>query len=59
MPRATVIRGGWSWRGVVWQAGDVVEASDAQIEAWAADGYVERIPDEQPAEAPVKKSKKQ
>lgn len=59
MPKAKVIRGGWSWRGVVWRAGDVVEASDTQIEAWAADGYVERLPDEQLAAAPAKKSRKQ
>ena len=47
MARARVIRGGWSWRGVVWERGDTVEASEAQIEAWARDGYVEPI--EEPA----------
>ena len=52
MAKAKVIRGGWSWRGVVWQAGDVVEASDTQIEAWARDGYVEPL-DEPTAPEPA------
>lgn len=43
MARGRVKRGGWTWLGVGREAGDVLEASAAQVAAWAADGLVEPL----------------
>lgn len=40
MAHATVTTGGWYWRGDKVRAGDPIEASAAQIAAWAESGYV-------------------
>jgi hypothetical protein len=42
--RAKVLRGGWVWGDVLYAAGDEVDAPEAQIAAWEADGYVRRLP---------------
>lgn len=41
------------WRKRTYEAGDVVEASPAQVAAWVAARIVERLPDPAPPRQPV------
>jgi hypothetical protein len=54
--KARVVVGGWYWAGRKQFPGDPVEASERQIAAWEAGGYVERVSAQSPAPAAAAKA---
>lgn len=55
MPKARVLKGGWSWKGVAMQVGDVIDAPSAEwIRNRMADGgLVEVLAEDVPEVAPA------